>query len=142
MLCCRDIPFLVAHLRDDHKMDMHTGCTFNRRYVKSNPREVENATWMLTVFHCFGQYFCLHFESFQLGIARLHDISRFMGDEMEARNYSYSLEEGAKTEGYRDGMEGTTESRCRRDGLKQLPHAVMEAHAPPHVGTVVTRAGQ
>lgn len=44
-----DIPFLVAHLRDDHKVDMHTGCTFNHRYVKSNPREVENATWMLTV---------------------------------------------------------------------------------------------
>lgn len=30
-------------------MDMHSGCTFNHRYVKSNPREVENATWMLTV---------------------------------------------------------------------------------------------
>lgn len=44
-----DIPFLVTHLRDDHKVDMHTGCTFNHRYVKSNPREVENATWMLTV---------------------------------------------------------------------------------------------
>lgn len=28
---------------------MHSGCTFNHRYVKSNPREVENATWMLTV---------------------------------------------------------------------------------------------
>ena len=54
-----DIPFLVAHLRDDHKVDMHTGCTFNHRYVKSNPREVENATWMLTVsvkiaFRLFG----------------------------------------------------------------------------------------
>lgn len=44
-----DIPFLVTHLRDDHKVDMHTGYTFNHRYVKSNPREVENATWMLTV---------------------------------------------------------------------------------------------
>ena len=44
-----DIQTLVAHLRDDHKVDMHTGCTFNYRYVKSNPREVENATWMLTV---------------------------------------------------------------------------------------------
>lgn len=44
-----DIPSLVAHLRDDHKVDMHSGCTFNHRYVKSNPREVENATWMLTV---------------------------------------------------------------------------------------------
>ncbi|MCI01982.1 E3 ubiquitin-protein ligase SINAT3-like, partial [Trifolium medium] len=44
-----DISYLVAHLRDDHKVDMHTGCTFNHRYVKSNPREVENATWMLTI---------------------------------------------------------------------------------------------
>lgn len=44
-----DIPYLVAHLKDDHKVDMHNGCTFNHRYVKSNPQEVENATWMLTV---------------------------------------------------------------------------------------------
>ncbi|THG10074.1 hypothetical protein TEA_028145 [Camellia sinensis var. sinensis] len=91
-----DIPFLVAHLRDDHKVDMHTGCTFNHRYVKSNPREVENATWMLTVFHCFGQYFCLHFEAFQLGMAPVYmAFLRFMGDETEARIYSYSLEVGA-----------------------------------------------
>lgn len=48
-----DIPYLVSHLRDDHKVDMHTGCTFNHRYVKSNPREVENATWMLTVCNPF-----------------------------------------------------------------------------------------
>ncbi|PPR88290.1 hypothetical protein GOBAR_AA32395 [Gossypium barbadense] len=84
-----DIPFLVAHLRDDHKVDMHTGCTFNHRYVKSNPREVENATWMLT-------YFCLHFEAFQLGMAPVYmAFIRFMGDETEARNYSYSVEVGA-----------------------------------------------
>ncbi|XP_024932524.1 E3 ubiquitin-protein ligase SINAT3 isoform X2 [Ziziphus jujuba] len=90
-----DIPFLVAHLRDDHKVDMHSGCTFNHRYVKSNPREVENATWMLTVFHCFGQYFCLHFEAFQLEMAPVYmAFLRFMGDETEARNYSYSLEVG------------------------------------------------
>ena len=47
-----DIPYLVAHLKDDHKVDMHNGSTFNHRYVKSNPQEVENATWMLTV-QCF-----------------------------------------------------------------------------------------
>ncbi|CAA2965361.1 E3 ubiquitin-protein ligase SINAT3 isoform X1 [Olea europaea var. sylvestris] len=90
-----DIPYQVAHLRDDHKVDMHSGCTFNHRYVKSNPRDVENATWMLTVFHCFGQYFCLHFEAFQLGMAPVYmAFLRFMGDEVEARNYSYSLEVG------------------------------------------------
>lgn len=44
-----DIQSLVAHLKDDHKVDMHDGCTFNHRYVKSNPQDVENATWMLTV---------------------------------------------------------------------------------------------
>jgi E3 ubiquitin-protein ligase SIAH1 len=44
-----DIAKLVTHLKDDHRVDMHTGSTFNHRYVKSNPRDVENATWMLTV---------------------------------------------------------------------------------------------
>lgn len=48
------------------------------------------------VFHCFGQYFCLHFEAFQLGMAPVYmAFLRFMGDEIEARNYSYSLEVGA-----------------------------------------------
>ncbi|KAL5226983.1 hypothetical protein ABZP36_015248 [Zizania latifolia] len=104
-----DIPYLVTHLRDDHKVDMHSGCTFNHRYVKSNPREVENATWMLTVFHCFGQYFCLHFEAFQLGMAPVYmAFLRFMGDENEARNYSYSLEVGAN--GRKMVWEGTPRS--------------------------------
>ena len=44
-----DIPFLVMHLKNDHKVDMHDGCSFSHRYVKSNPQEVGNATWMLTV---------------------------------------------------------------------------------------------
>ncbi|CAA6663530.1 unnamed protein product [Spirodela intermedia] len=75
-----DIPFLVAHLKNDHKVDMHCGSTFNHRYVKSNPHEVENATWMLTVFSCFGQFFCLHFEAFQLGMAPVYiAFLRFMG---------------------------------------------------------------
>ncbi|CAL5330610.1 unnamed protein product [Camellia sinensis] len=89
------IPYLVAHLKDDHKVDMHTGSTFNHRYVKSNPREVENATWMLTVFSCFGQYFCLHFEAYLLGMAPVYiAFLRFMGDDNEAKNYSYSLDVG------------------------------------------------
>ncbi|KAJ8500513.1 hypothetical protein OPV22_011065 [Ensete ventricosum] len=90
-----DIPYLVTHLKDDHKVDMHNGSSFNHRYVKSNPHEVENATWMLTVFSCFGQYFCLHFEAFQLGTAPVYiAFLRFMGDDNEAKNYSYSLEVG------------------------------------------------
>lgn len=91
-----DIPALVAHLKDDHKVDMHDGCTFNHRYVKANPHEVENATWMLTVFNSFGRHFCLHFEAFQLGTAPVYmAFLRFMGDENEAKKFSYSLEVGA-----------------------------------------------
>lgn len=90
-----DIPMLVAHLKNDHKVDMHDGCTFNHRYVKSNPHEVENATWMLTVFNCFGHHFCLHFEAFLLGVTPVYmAFLRFMGDENEAKNFSYSLEVG------------------------------------------------
>eukprot|EP00250_Pteridium_aquilinum_P024065 c2827_g1_i1 orf=508-1443(+) len=89
------ISSLVAHLRDDHNVDMHNGCTFNHRYIKINPEEVENATWMLTVFHCFGRHFCLHFEAFLLGMAPVYmAFLRFMGDEGEAKNFSYSLEVG------------------------------------------------
>jgi E3 ubiquitin-protein ligase SIAH1 len=86
---------LVDHLRDDHKVDMHDGFTFNHRYVKSKPLEVENATWMLTVFNCFGKYFCLHFEAFQLCKAPVYiAFLRFMGDDDEAKNFNYSLEVG------------------------------------------------
>ncbi|CAA3031566.1 E3 ubiquitin- ligase SINAT5 [Olea europaea subsp. europaea] len=56
-----DIPYLVSHLRDDHKVDMHSGCTFNHRYVKSNPQDVENATWMLTVRILFSFSFWFGF---------------------------------------------------------------------------------
>lgn len=90
-----DIPNLVAHLKNDHNVDMHDGCTFNHRYVKSNPHEVENATWMLTVFNCYGKQFCLHFEAFHLGMAPVYiSFLRYMGEDSEAKNFSYSLEVG------------------------------------------------
>ncbi|OIW04588.1 hypothetical protein TanjilG_18065 [Lupinus angustifolius] len=112
-----DIPYLVTHLRDDHRVDMHSGCTFNHRYVKSNPMEVENATWMLTVFHCFGQYFCLHFEAFQIGTAPVYmAFLRFMGDEREARTYGYSLEVGGN--GRKLTYEGSP--RSIRDSHKKV----------------------
>ncbi|KAA3454880.1 E3 ubiquitin-protein ligase SINAT5 isoform X2 [Gossypium australe] len=61
------------------------------------------------VFHSFGQYFCLHFEAFQLGMAPVYmAFLRFMGDEAEARNYSYSLEVGAN--GRKLTWEGTPRS--------------------------------
>ncbi|CAK9145459.1 unnamed protein product [Ilex paraguariensis] len=47
------------------------------------------------VFSCYGQYFCLHFEAFQLKMAPVYiAFLRFMGDDNEAKNYSYSLEVG------------------------------------------------
>ncbi|GAA0151778.1 ubiquitin-protein ligase [Lithospermum erythrorhizon] len=90
-----DIATLVEHLKGDHHVDMHDGCTFNHRYVKSDPTEVENATWMLTVFNCFGRQFCLHFEAFQLGMSPVYmTFLQFMGEDIEARRFGYSLEVG------------------------------------------------
>ncbi|KAL7098074.1 hypothetical protein ACP275_10G183000 [Erythranthe tilingii] len=97
--CCvtGDIPFLMAHLKEEHSVDMHDGCTFNHRYVKSNPHEVENATWMLTVFNCFGRQFCLHFEAYLLGASSPVYMAfvRFMGEEKDAKKFGYTLEVGS-----------------------------------------------
>uniref|UniRef100_A0A1D1XP84 RING-type E3 ubiquitin transferase n=2 Tax=Anthurium amnicola TaxID=1678845 RepID=A0A1D1XP84_9ARAE len=112
-----DIPTLVAHLKNDHKVDMHEGCTFNHRYVKSSPFEVENATWMLTVFNCFGQYFCLHFEAFLLGTTPVYmAFLRFMGEDGDAKNFSYSLEVG----GNRRKLAWQGVPRSIRDGQCQV----------------------
>ncbi|KAJ9679406.1 hypothetical protein PVL29_021363 [Vitis rotundifolia] len=97
-----DIPYLVTHLKDDHKVDMHNGSTFNHRYVKSNPHE----------------YFCLHFEAFQLGMAPVYiAFLRFMGDDNEAKNYSYSLEVGRT--GRKMIWQGV--SRGIRDNHRKVP---------------------
>ncbi|KAL3534143.1 hypothetical protein ACH5RR_002604 [Cinchona calisaya] len=112
-----DIRTLVEHLKDDHKVDMHDGCTFNHRYVKSNPHEVENATWMLTVFNCYGKQFCLHFEAFQAGMAPVYmAFLRFMGEDIEARKYSYTLEVG----GYGRKLTWQGVPRSIRDSHKKV----------------------
>ncbi|KAK2989171.1 hypothetical protein RJ639_013315 [Escallonia herrerae] len=112
-----DIPTLVGHLKDDHSVDMHDGCTFNHRYVKANPHEVENATWMLTVFNCFGRQFCLHFEAFQLGMTPVYiSFLRFMGEDSEAKNFSYTLEVGGN--GRKLTWQGVP--RSIRDGHKKV----------------------
>lgn len=47
------------------------------------------------VFNCFGRQFCLHFEAFQLGMAPVYiAFLRFMGEDHEARKFSYTLEVG------------------------------------------------
>lgn len=50
------------------------------------------------VFNCFGKQFCLHFEAFQLGTAPVYmAFLRFMGDDNEAKKFSYSLEVGGNS---------------------------------------------
>lgn len=47
------------------------------------------------IFNCFGRQFCLHFEAFQLEMAPVYmAFLRFMGNEDEAKQFSYSLEVG------------------------------------------------
>lgn len=90
------IPLLIQHLKNHHQVDMHDGSTFNHRYVKTDPQDFENATWMLTLFNCFGYQFCLHFEAFNLGRAPVYmAFIRFMGEENDAKKFNYSLEVGA-----------------------------------------------
>lgn len=100
-----DIPFLVTHLRDDHKVDMHTGCTFNHRYVKSNPREVENATWMLTVSSkvendTFKMIYGCQQELNRMKIEeerRIGILIKFpIGFKYDRNNFIYSIKQSAK----------------------------------------------
>ncbi|XP_042496375.1 E3 ubiquitin-protein ligase SINAT2-like [Macadamia integrifolia] len=95
--CCvtGDVPSLVAHLRERHKVDLQMGSTFNHRYVKQDPCSVDNISWTLTLFYCFNHYFCLHFEAFCLGTEPVYiAFLRFMGEESEARKFGYCLEIG------------------------------------------------
>jgi len=89
------IPALLWHLRESHKVDLQAGCTFNHRYVKQDPCSVDNVSWTLTLFSCFGHYFCLHFEAFLLGCEPVYmAFLRFIGEESEARMFGYCLEVG------------------------------------------------
>ncbi|XP_068641372.1 putative E3 ubiquitin-protein ligase SINAT1 [Aristolochia californica] len=90
-----DVPCLLAHLRESHKVDLQTCCTFNHRYVKQDPCSVDVVSWTLTLFNCFGSYFCLHFEAFLLGNEPVYmAFLRFMGEESEAKKFGYCLEVG------------------------------------------------
>ncbi|MFS7988675.1 putative seven-in-absentia protein, TRAF [Helianthus anomalus] len=115
-----DIPLLVTHRRAGHNVEMRPSCTFKYRFVKPNPYAVENATWMLEVLHCFDRYFCLHFEAFRLGGTPVYmAFVRFMGDEADARNYSYSLEVGPR--GNKRSWQGTPRS------IRDSPRAVCDS---------------
>ncbi|KAF8395495.1 hypothetical protein HHK36_019441 [Tetracentron sinense] len=90
-----DVPTLLAHLRESHKVDLQTGSTFNHRYVKQDPCSVDSVSWTLTLFNCFDRYFCLHFEAFRLGNEPVYmAFLRFMGEDSEATKFVYCLEVG------------------------------------------------
>ena len=60
-----------------------------------NP-DVLHSFFCIQVFNCYGKQFCLHFEAFQIGMAPVYmAFLRFMGEDSEARKYSYALEVGA-----------------------------------------------
>ncbi|PIM97649.1 hypothetical protein CDL12_29877 [Handroanthus impetiginosus] len=50
----------------------------------------------MDIFNCFGRQFCLHFEAFFLGTAPVYmTFLRFMGEESDAKRFSYNLEVGS-----------------------------------------------
>ncbi|KVD99155.1 Seven-in-absentia protein, sina, partial [Cynara cardunculus var. scolymus] len=104
---------------------MHSGSTFNHRYVKSSPRKVENATWMLTL------------NTAPVYMAFL----RFMGDENDARNYSYSLEVG--TNRRRLIWEGTprTIRDCHRKVRDSHDGLIIQRNMPLLYETVIEELG-
>ena len=67
-------------------------CILDKNYSKY---QTQKLFYSMQVFNCFGRQFCLHFEAFHLGMAPVYmAFLRFMGDENEARKFSYSLEVG------------------------------------------------
>lgn len=64
---------------------------------------------VLTVFSCFSQHFCLHFEAFQFGMTPVYmGFLSFIGVENDARKYNYSLE--VRANGRKLIWEGTPRS--------------------------------
>ncbi|KAJ8649069.1 hypothetical protein MRB53_002092 [Persea americana] len=48
---------------------------------------------MKWLFNCFGHYFCLHFEAFQMGTGPVYmAFLGFMGEEFEAKKFAYCVE--------------------------------------------------
>ncbi|XP_074273016.1 uncharacterized protein LOC141596686 isoform X2 [Silene latifolia] len=94
-------------------------------------RLIQNAK----VFHCFGQYFCLHFEAFQLGMAPVYmAFLRFMGDESEARKYNHSLEVG----GYGSKLTCDGPPRSIRDSYRKVRQPRW-SYYPTQVGAFLLR---
>ena len=73
------------------------------------------------VFNCFGKYFCLHFEAFNLGTAPVYmAFLQFMGEADEASRFHYSLEVGGS--GRRQVWQGV--SRSIRDTHQSVRDSV------------------
>ncbi|GJW53059.1 E3 ubiquitin protein ligase SINAT5-like protein, partial [Tanacetum coccineum] len=106
------IRYLVRHLKDYHNVSMLKGDLFTHPYSQSH--EKKNATGMLGVVSCFGQKFCYHFEDFLLGTSSCYiAFLRFMGDEIEAKKFKYSLE---------------IDGNCRKMSWQGIPSSIRHSH--------------
>ncbi|OAY70880.1 E3 ubiquitin-protein ligase SINAT3 [Ananas comosus] len=104
-----NISFLVAHLKDSHNGRTSNGCSYSERYIITYETGFQDRTWKPVVFHCYGHYFCLFFESFHLSGSPIYlAYVRFMGEDNEARKYSYGL--AVKTNGRKMTWEGIPRS--------------------------------
>ncbi|XP_071697415.1 E3 ubiquitin-protein ligase SINAT2-like [Rutidosis leptorrhynchoides] len=85
---------LVTHLKDDHNVDnfdMSRGSVFEYSYVQL--QEKDNVKGMLLVCNRYSDHFCYQFEDFLLGAVPCYiAFIRFMGEDTEAKRFSYSLE--------------------------------------------------
>ncbi|PWA41771.1 hypothetical protein CTI12_AA549280 [Artemisia annua] len=91
-----NIPELITHIKNAHAImhdGMHDGSRIAIDFVEPLPRS--NWTWRLNVYKCYGCYFCFYLKRFTSGNAT-GDVAyiRFMGEENEAKIFSYSLEIG------------------------------------------------
>ncbi|GJZ15872.1 E3 ubiquitin protein ligase SINAT2, partial [Tanacetum coccineum] len=104
-----NIPELVSHLKDDHVLDMHDGYKFNNLYAGTDTLEMENDSWMLSVFNCYEQQFCLHKVAADdtnlawLGVPRsIRDSHVKVREDLDRlvipRNLALSFSEGDKQE--------------------------------------------
>ncbi|XP_071697414.1 E3 ubiquitin-protein ligase SINAT2-like [Rutidosis leptorrhynchoides] len=115
------VTHIVTHLKDDHNIvyfDMSHESVFKHSYAPF--REKDNTTGLLCVLSRYGQQFCYQFEHFVLGAVPCYiAFIRFMGEDTQAKRFSYSLEIGGN--GRRLTWEGVPRS------IRDNPHEVCDS---------------
>ncbi|PWA44166.1 hypothetical protein CTI12_AA531140 [Artemisia annua] len=88
-----NIPKLITHIKNHALAIMHDGSRIAIDFAR--PVSLNTWSWKLRVYKCYGCYFCLYIKRFTSSNAT-GDVAyiRFMGEENEAKKFSYSLEIG------------------------------------------------